>query len=294
MGVSEVAKAYDVAGSTIELCRMLGVDPIDYEDTLELLEAAKDAVGARFMPEGTEWPRFEDGEPVRIGDVVSDVEVRSVVFRDDGILLSDCMSVPGWGTWHSYKEPIKRPAVLAADGEPLEVGQTVWHVSNGIQFSVVGLPKSGEYRAVKLRLDDGAFTGLDPDQLTHQRPVLDADGVPIREGDTVWFKTSGEEMRADKIEHRPEGFWALELFADGSKRNSAPVGVLTHTKPEPPDSAERIAEDIKRMAEEWCSYPSLREASEKAASSVGEATMGVALGNLSKRCRALAERERSE
>ena len=65
---------------------------------------------ARLMPEGMEWPRFESGEQVRIGDVVSDVEVRSVVFRDGGILLSDCTSVPGWGTWRSYKEPINRPA----------------------------------------------------------------------------------------------------------------------------------------------------------------------------------------
>ena len=65
---------------------------------------------ARLMPEGCEWPRYESGEPVRIGDVVSDVEVRSVVFRDGGILLSDCTSVPGWGTWRSYKEPIRRPA----------------------------------------------------------------------------------------------------------------------------------------------------------------------------------------
>lgn len=69
---------------------------------------------------------------------------------------------------------------------------------------------------------------------------------------------------------------------------------VTTTKPEPPDSAERIAEDIKRMAKEWCSHPTLREASEMAASSVGEATMGVALSNLAKRCRALAERERGE
>ena len=66
---------------------------------------------ARLMPEGMEWPRFESGEPVRVGDVVSDVEVRSVVFRDGGILLSDCTSIPGWGTWRSYKEPIKLPVL---------------------------------------------------------------------------------------------------------------------------------------------------------------------------------------
>lgn len=77
----------------------------DYEP-----EDLLDALDRRLMPEGMEWPRYEDGEPVQFGDVVSDVEVRSVVFRDGGILLSDCTSVPGWGTWRSYKEPIRRPA----------------------------------------------------------------------------------------------------------------------------------------------------------------------------------------
>ena len=40
------------------------------------------------------------------------------MFRDGGILLSDCTSVPGWGTWRSYKEPIKRP--IADTWERLE------------------------------------------------------------------------------------------------------------------------------------------------------------------------------
>ena len=89
--------------------------------------ADRDEVGrrllARLMPDGMEWlveawPRYEDGKPLRIGDFVSDVEVRSVVFRDGGILLSDCTSVPGWGTWRSYKEPIKRP--IADTWERLE------------------------------------------------------------------------------------------------------------------------------------------------------------------------------
>lgn len=61
-------------------------------------------------------------------------------------------------------------AVYAADGEPLEVGQAVWHVRDGIEFTVAGLPNPGEYQSVKLRLGDEAFTGLDPDQLTHTKP----------------------------------------------------------------------------------------------------------------------------
>ena len=91
---------------------------LGFEEDIADREEVERRLLARLMPDGMEWPRFEDGEPVRIGDVVSDVEVRSVVFRDDGILLSDCTSVPGWGTWRSYKEPIKRP--IADTWERLE------------------------------------------------------------------------------------------------------------------------------------------------------------------------------
>ena len=90
-----------------ETCARLGVEGTG--STVDDAQVIWREISRRLMPEGMEWPRFESGEPVRIGDVVSDVEVRSVVFRDGGILLSDCTSVPGWGTWRSYKEPIKRP-----------------------------------------------------------------------------------------------------------------------------------------------------------------------------------------
>ena len=33
--------------------------------------ALLDEVGKRLMPEGMEWPRFEDGSPVRIGDEIA-------------------------------------------------------------------------------------------------------------------------------------------------------------------------------------------------------------------------------
>lgn len=97
----------------------------ELEERVRVRERANDelneelnAMRPRLMPDGMCWPVFEDGEPVRIGDVVSDVEVRSVVLREDGIILSDCTSVPGWGTWRSYKEPIKRP--IADTWERLE------------------------------------------------------------------------------------------------------------------------------------------------------------------------------
>ena len=122
---------------------------------------------ARLMPDGMEWPRFESGEPVRIGDVVSDVEVRSVVFRDGGILLSDCTSVPGWGTWRSYKEPIKRPSkVLDADGVEIRVGDTVYDVEDGCELVVTKVTSD----AVFVAFEDVEADKYDASQLTHERP----------------------------------------------------------------------------------------------------------------------------
>lgn len=211
-----------------------------YEEIREL-KAEMEAMLPRLMPEGCEWPRYESGEPVRIGDVVSDVEVRSVVFRDGGILLSDCTSVPGWGTWRSYKEPIKRPAVPAADGEPLEVGQTVWTTRDHDEFTVVD-PSSDEegFLSVKCTGKDGKTYFAYPGDLTHQRPVLDADGVPIETCQKMWRVRNGEEVRVSQID-RGDHPLITYIGEDGLTHEITPEG-LTHTKPEI-DTWERIEED---------------------------------------------------
>ena len=155
-----------------ETCARLGVEGTG--STVDDAQVIWREIARRLMPDGMCWPVFEDGEPVRIGDVVSDVEVRSVVFRDGGILLSDCTSVPGWGTWRSYKEPIKRPAVPASDGKPLREGEHVYHVETGTELVVKRLPKPGEYQAVVVfalpTSPASHLTSFDPDQLTHERP----------------------------------------------------------------------------------------------------------------------------
>ena len=129
----------------------------------------------RLMPEGMEWPRYEDGEPVRIGD---EYECWcGETHRLNSVTIKKYNSIINLTEPHPF---------VASDGPLTSHGKLVKRPA----------PK-----------------------------VLDADGA---------------EIRADKIEHRPEGFWALELFADGSKRHSAPVSILTHERP---DSWERLEED---------------------------------------------------
>lgn len=54
----------------------------DKDKTIEVTELAE-ALERRLMPEGMEWPRFEDGEPVGCGDCVLDDEGRAFVIQRD-------------------------------------------------------------------------------------------------------------------------------------------------------------------------------------------------------------------
>ena len=69
-----------------------------------------DEVGKRLMPEGMEWPRFEDGEPVRIGDRVQlcnghSEELCQVRMGESGYSLYTETSDED----HPYGVPVRRP-----------------------------------------------------------------------------------------------------------------------------------------------------------------------------------------
>ena len=154
-----------------------------------------DEVEKRLMPEGMEWlldvwPKWDNGEYCRFGDwwtAENYGEGRPRQLSKLSIYTPEYLAGLGRGNGESYGyawdffrsrdveyHPVKveppAPKVFDADGVEIRVGDTVWRVGNGVEFTVIGLPRSGEYQAVKLRLDDGAVTGLDPDQLTHERP----------------------------------------------------------------------------------------------------------------------------
>lgn len=212
--------------------------------------AVLDGTWRRLMPEGCEWPRYEDGEPVPLGGEVTvtvhdkdgdfdrTFAIRSIKYKESGVLLE--------GTKNemvilSYGKRVKRPAVLAADGEPLEVGQKVWGVEDGKEFEVVNV--NGELPLLKY--GETAYTATEPEHLAHKRPALDADGAPIKKGDTVWHKGTGEKYRVFRfsaIENRVWGENDLgSFFLDCS--------MLTHAKPEPPDSWDSVWMDVSNGCE---------------------------------------------
>ena len=273
---------------------------------------------SRLMPEGMEWPRFEDGEPVKLAASVEDddgdeAEVAYITFHEvhvelgmfngaetypvpidhgervnrpapkvldaDGVSIHEGDTVwltDGRGPWkvsrivcadrlrvicddegnghlNVFPESIThRAPVLAADGEPLEVGQTVWSVNDGREYKVVIVDQPVQFDTTSIKVDDGRAAGgvwVRPDNLTHQRPVLDAEGVPIREGDTVWDVETGIEFEVSKVDG------CAVTMSNGAYYSSAfpryCPSKLTHTKPEQ-DSWEKWREEFIKPPCVYC------------------------------------------
>lgn len=280
-GLENVSDAWDEA---VNLCATIGCEPNDasemmqalgectdvadrrlmppgfewtdaFEDAVDFMESTHDLlytidgdehtseemiaeIMKRLMPVGIEWPRCESGKPVRFGDEYIDHggllrKVERIILMGDGYLLA---SKTGAYYLRRYGQRVKRPAVLAADGEPLEVGQTVWHTKTGAEYRVLSLP-DGE-KGAWLEDSSGKYF-LDHAVLTHQRPVLGADGLPIHEGDTVYGAVFGGPFTVTEVSDKGSVF--VDAFPDTGMHGS----MLTHAKPELPDSWERLEEDAK-------------------------------------------------
>lgn len=150
-----------------------------------------EALAKRLMPEGMEWPRFEDGRYVEIGDLWVDV---------DGNVREVCdLEVNADGKFDIYDEDdenetflvgarVKRPAPpatasrecrdsvapLDADGVPIRVGDTVWH-EDGSKLRVTGIDWSrdeqdGERIIGVESLDGEAWAEVRNLSVTHREP----------------------------------------------------------------------------------------------------------------------------
>ena len=194
-------RAGDYTAFTDEVCKLLASELRYVEGcSKDVMDAALDALDRRLMPEGMEWPRYESGELVEVGDEVSvtvhdedgdferSMAAESVSFDGHGVIIGDSRHVVRLLSG----ERVRRPAVLAADGEPLEAGQTVY-----------GIGRS-----------------------QHEFEVLAPNDVNPEVGDRFNVKCF------DKDENE-------ECWCDPR--------LLTHTKPEPRDSWERIEEDARGL-----------------------------------------------
>ena len=240
----------------------------------------------RSMPEGYEWPRYESGELLRYKDRYIQDGAESEVWHIDFDSYGDATILNNDGSKCSLDkgERVKRPAVLASDGEPLEVGQTVFGTRDLEPVEVVGL-RSKEYdgvHTVKCK-DRTGFVFYAPDDLTHQIIVLDADGVPIREGETVWDVDGSGPFKVKRVEGcsvtMTDGHYYSRRFPTYCPSK------LTHERPVV-DTWQRIEEDACKGV---CDYFHEDKCDEC------EHVEGGCCKNMARdivrRCRALAEKE---
>lgn len=146
----------------------------------KMMTAIADRIDAeRALPEGMEWPRFEDGELVRIGDAVEfegkTMRVCEVaLYADSWALWCDCEDMSG-RLHGSYCERVEHPApkVLDADGVPIKVGDTVYFVDGDARpLTVERIDANGGEPAVDLVYAGQILRwhSVNPEKLTHERP----------------------------------------------------------------------------------------------------------------------------
>ena len=199
----------------------------------------------RLMPEGMEWPRFEDNEPVRIGDHwqqdgydESITRIDSIEFAEDGIRFENEYA----DAFYRYGERVKRPTpkVLDADGAEIEVGDDLYSVDVGLKLHVGVIDtRNGKIATdAMFPLDKWA----DPAMYTHRAPVLAADGKPLREGEMVLGVDSGTRYTVEKV---TDELIPIKCCSEMGSTVSLHPSQLTHERPVA-DTWERLEKDANK------------------------------------------------
>lgn len=134
------------------------------------------------------WPRFEDGEPVMLGDEATNNKnqrftVKRIEFRHGKWMLNDSVTEGHYLNGKSGKR-VERPApkVLDADGVEIEVGDTVWHHS-GFAHGVVTSIDAGSLMGAVRYVNGGVEFRDAAKDLTHACPDswerLEEDAVKV-------------------------------------------------------------------------------------------------------------------
>ena len=183
-----IIEEYEASGSMrcSAMAKMFGI-VCEHERTCrdcitKMMTDIADRIDAeRALPEGMEWPRFEDGELVKVGDELEYKDETMRVYL--ATFYADC-----WVLWcsregidgrlsGSYGERVKRPApkVLDADGAPIEVGDTVWATYDGRKHIVMAVCSDGSLHS-EMVTDDGCMVEYEEGlwdfakKVTHEQP----------------------------------------------------------------------------------------------------------------------------
>lgn len=302
-GIEHVREIWD---EMVNLCATIGCEPDIVTDALEALGDCTDIVNKRLMPPGMEWPKVDSKKvdfTTSYGPSLGVLEAVEIYNNGACNVMSHDGIVKSVSDIHIAKQD-----PIGADGLPIKKGDTVYLLPGewcdeypclgyhgGEELEVF---EDGEQEHV-----DGAVQCRDkkkgaltlgtcypqPHQLTHTKPdIIGADGQPLKVGDTVWDIKGGEHelvitsIELDELEH---------VKAKQEEPTPANVSIhpsrLTHTKPEPTDSWERIYSDCDLTGEQYVE--------DRMGEQPDDMTPEMAKAHdLVRRAEALAERERAE
>lgn len=151
--------------------------------------------------------------------------------------------------------------VVQALAEVDFMGRTLSRVNSVLSATHDLVEKNGrlEKENAELRdeLDDwkGNAEGFQPD--AYMKLPLDADGVPIHIGDTVWYIgvdvgiAKDYPLKVDGFVMEPFDFGIFIETQEFQHKAIAPES-LTHEQPEPADSWEKLEEDASVGAQDYC------------------------------------------
>lgn len=132
------------------------------------------------------------------------------------------------------------------DGGMVRIGDEVEYKGETMRVYLATLDSDGWAIWCSREGIDGRLSGSYGERVKRTAPeVLDADGAPIRIGDIVYRDGDPEPLEVDLIYAGSTGYCTLRLKNSAGIYTSADAPRLSHKKPEPPDSWERIEEDAK-------------------------------------------------
>lgn len=144
---------------------------------------------------------------------------------------------------------------LDADGVPIHIGDVLY--SSGNECRVVSVTVKADEACVGVHTDEGAFLpSVNPKYLSRkstellESEVLDADGVPIEVGDTVYCDEEVRPLEVVRLHAGDGGYCTVGVKDSEGRIISADAPRLSHKSP---DSWEKLADDVADFdAFEYC------------------------------------------
>lgn len=181
-------------------------DPMDYMDKVMRFVGqcgGLEALKKRLMPEGMEWPHYENGKPVTFDSIMlSDTDrpfkVDSILFDSHRITFLDYSENISRHIGIHPNVGIEEVEIVGNDKEPIRIGQGMYTCVDNADGSClrigtfVKVQDIGSHcNFVVVTDEDGEYTWyISPQNLVHKQPVLDNRHNIINKGDVFYSYAS--------------------------------------------------------------------------------------------------------